>query len=215
MPSISAVIPANNEAQTVAEVVRGCGQYCREVIVIDDGSKDETAAEATEAGANTLSNPQRRGIVATIALGMKTAKSDIIVTLDADGQHDPSDIPKLVQPIEEDFADLVIGRRPTQPPLSERILGTIVNLRVKCFDIGSGFRAVNQRVAKDMQLWGNCLCGSFILEGHRVGARLTEAPITLKPRMYGHSHWPALERWTTHAEQLASISLHLRMTKKN
>ena len=203
---VSVVIPANNEAKTVGNIVRECKKCCHDVIVIDDGSVDETGAVAQQAGALVLRNMSRLGIVGSIARGMNVAEGEVVVTIDADGQHDPSEIRIVARPILEGHADLVLGRRRYGLPLSERVITKLVNRRVHCVDVGTGFRAVKGSISAQMRLWGVCLCGSFVLEAYKCGARVTEVPITIQDRKYGRSHWSSpLSRGFTHTRQLAMI----------
>jgi polyprenyl-phospho-N-acetylgalactosaminyl synthase len=159
------------------------------VIVVDDGSADNTQRAVKETGARLISHLTRRGYVKSIEDAVRAAGGEIIVTMDADGQHDPAAIPKLVQPIRLGYADLVIGRRNRIPYLSEQVIGRLVNSRVRCSDVGSGFRAFRRGLVQKMRFWGFCLCGSLLLEAHRQGAKVIEVPITVSPRGFGRSHW--------------------------
>jgi len=206
---ISAVIPANNERRTVGEIVQTSKRYCDEVIVVDDCSTDDTGLLSEQVGATVIRNSTRIGIVKSLTRGFEIATGEIIVTLDADGQHDPSDIAALVRPIIDGEADVVLGRRNCGLPFSERVLSRIVNIHVKCFDTGSGFRAVRGKVARKMRLWGACTCGSFVLEAYEHGARVTEVPITIQPRRYGRSHWSRVSRGLTHTRQLLIMTRHM------
>lgn len=203
---ISAVIPANNEEGSVGDVVRVCRNYCDEVIVVDDGSSDSTFAKSKEAGAIVHRNNSRMGIVASTALGLEMAQGEILVTLDGDGQHDPAEIPTIIQPIVDGSADLVMGRRTCKLPVSEKIIAKLVNLRVECVDVGTGYRAMRRNMARKMHLWGACLCGSFVLEAYRHGARVTEVPISIHERRNGESHWPSsFSRGMPHGKQLVML----------
>jgi len=109
-----AVVPAYNEEKTVAGVVRGLLPAVEEVIVIDDGSADGTAAAAASAGALVARHVLNRGQGAALKTGTVLALehgADIVVHIDADGQHDPEAIRKLVAPIEAGEADIVYGSR--------------------------------------------------------------------------------------------------------
>lgn len=183
--TVSAVIPAFNEEKTIVEVVRGALAHVNEVTVVDDGSTDNTAVAATEAGATVIRHENNMGILTAVARGLKEAKGDILVTLDADGQHDPSDIPRLIKPILEDRADLVLGRRRSFPHFSERLITVLTRMKVNCTDASTGFRAIRRSIAELMRLHGSCLCGTFILEAHRLGARIAEVPITIQERRGG------------------------------
>jgi len=106
------LIPAYNAARTLGEVVRRCLEITGEVVVIDDGSTDATAAAAS--GARVLRHPHNRGKGAALKTGFAYALEhgyDDVITLDADGQHLPSEIPKFLQCREMTHADLIIGGR--------------------------------------------------------------------------------------------------------
>ncbi|MCK4582011.1 glycosyltransferase family 2 protein, partial [Candidatus Bathyarchaeota archaeon] len=152
-----------------------------EVLVVDDGSTDDTARIAEEARAKVLKQ-QNAGVLKATELGLREATCDIIVTLDADGQHDPSEIPSLIKPILRGEADLVMGIRSELPYLSERILTSLTSIRVPIGDASTGFRAVRREIAREMSLHGACLCGTFVLEAHRHGARVAGVPISIKER---------------------------------
>ncbi len=118
------VIPAYNESRTITEVIRGCKKYANEVIVVNDGSSDDTALYARRAGAVVYTHLVNRGYGAALQTGIQAALmrgAGIIVTIDADGQHEPEEIPHLVLPLtrgrqrggvdNEQAADIVIGDR--------------------------------------------------------------------------------------------------------
>lgn len=184
-PKVSVVIPAYNEAMSIGNVIAECKRFCDEIIVIDDGSTDDTAKIAENRGAVTILHGKKLGVPEAIKNGFVLAHGDIIVTMDADGQHDPSDIPKLIKPLTEGKAEVALGVRDEISDRSERIINLLTNLSVKCSDVGTGFRAIRADLAKKMRLHGACLCGTFVLEVHKHGARITEIPVQMKPRMYG------------------------------
>jgi glycosyltransferase involved in cell wall biosynthesis len=108
------LIPAYNAAQTVGAVVRACREFVSNIVVINDGSKDETAGAAMAAGAEVVSHPQNRGKGAALKTGFAWALqhgNDVVITLDADGQHLPREIPKFLRARQETRADLIIGGR--------------------------------------------------------------------------------------------------------
>ncbi len=178
---------------------------------MDDGSTDLTATVSTAAGAHVIRNITKMGIVRSTEVGLRAASGDIIVTLDADGQHDPSEIPIIARPVIEDLADLVLGKRDRDRPLSELMISRITRPRVKCEDVGTGYRAFRKDLAHRIPIWGFCLCGSLVLEAWRQGARITEVPITIRPRMFGKSHWARpLSRGTTHCKQSILLLSQLR-----
>ena len=183
--TISAIIPAYNEENTVGEVVSNALPHVDEVVVIDDGSTDDTAIVARIAGAKVVQNEGNRGVLVSLTRGFRTAKADILVTLDADGQHDPEEIPAMVEPILEDRADLVLGRRPGVPYFSEKVITRLTRLKVDVNDASTGFRAIRRSIADRMVLHGSCLCGTFILDASSLGARILEVPITINEREEG------------------------------
>ena len=107
---ISIILPAKNEADGLRKTLPGLRALLpdAEIIVVDDGSTDGTAAVAAELGARVLSSPYSMGNGAAIKRGARAAGGDVIVFMDADGQHDAADIPKLLERIEAGY-DMVVG----------------------------------------------------------------------------------------------------------
>ena len=184
-PRISVVIPAYDEAMSIGEVVANCKALCDQIIVVDDGSTDDTYSVATNSGAEVVRNKKNLGITKAVQRGLKAADGDIIVTLDADGQHNPTDIPKLTKPITDEKADVVLGVRDEIPNYSEKVINALTSISVKCSDTGTGFRAIRASIAEKMKLHGKCLCGTFVLEAYRRRARIVEVPVKTKERIYG------------------------------
>jgi glycosyltransferase involved in cell wall biosynthesis len=184
-PSISVVIPAYNEAMSIGSVIANCKAFCDETIVVDDGSTDSTAEIAKKSGATVIRNEKNLGITKATQKGLEAAHGDIIITIDADGQHDPYDIPKLTKPIIEGEGDVVLGVRDKIPHRSERIINALTNLGAKCSDAGTGFRAIRAKIAMKMKLHGTCLCGTFLLEARKQDARVLEVPIKTEARIHG------------------------------
>ena len=180
--TVSAVIPAYFEEKTIASVVEDCLSFVDEVLVVNDGSTDDTSMLASGAGAHVVEIEHNMGVLNAIRRGFREASGDIIVTLDADGQHDPTEIPKLIQPILDDEADLVMGARPSFPYWSEWFLTWLTSLRVPCKDVSTGFRAIKIEYAKKLRLYGECTCGTFVLEAARLGARVRSVPISIRDR---------------------------------
>src|SRR3990167_2967367 len=110
---IVAVIPAYKEVTTIADVLTRTRSFVDEMIVVNDGSPDNTAEVASKNGALVVSHVINRGLGAAIGTGFAFAKkrgADVVITLDADGQHDPAEIPKFIDAI-KNGADVVIGSR--------------------------------------------------------------------------------------------------------
>jgi glycosyltransferase involved in cell wall biosynthesis len=191
--SVSVVIPAYNEETRVAEVVRGALAHADEVIVVDDGSTDGTARAAEGAGARVV-RQANAGYVAAIKRGFREAAGDVVVTMDADGEHRARDIPRLVAPILAGEADLVLGARGHVTRPSEWFLNRLASLRVKVSDSGTGFRALRRDLALRLELRGRCICGISVLEPLALGARIVEVSVELarvdKPRRIAWYHLP-------------------------
>ena len=157
---IAIVIPAYNEEKTVAAIVKKAGKYGK-VIVVDDASRDKTAIEAKKAGALVIVHKANQGLGGALRTGFEKAlqlHADIIITIDADGQHRPEEIPRFVEMIEAGY-DFVLGTRDlSKYPFVKRfgnfflqfftnlISGT--NLR----DTESGYRAFKGEALKKFYL---------------------------------------------------------------
>jgi glycosyltransferase involved in cell wall biosynthesis len=154
-----AVIPAYNEEKKIGAVVRETLTYC-DVLVIDDGSVDATGKTAREHGAIVLTHEINRGKGAALRTGFGyacTKEYDAVITLDADGQHDPAEIPRFLEKAER--YDIVIGKREfgKMPPLrqiSNTITSALLSLRVGQYigDSQSGYRLIKTVVLKDLHL---------------------------------------------------------------
>lgn len=109
---ISVVLPAKNEGAVIGRVVAALRQELpdAEIVVVNDGSTDSTASEAERAGARVVTHPYSMGNGAAIKSGARAAKGDILVFMDADGQHDPADVPRLLYRLDEGY-DMVVGAR--------------------------------------------------------------------------------------------------------
>lgn len=125
--SLCVVLPAFQEEGRIGKVVEGIRKRCEHVVVVDDGSTDATAAEARGAGAVVISHERNRGKGAALNTGFFHAREhgfEAVVTMDADGQHDPADIPALVEEYRRSGAQVVIGNRmgdPRRMPLVRRL----------------------------------------------------------------------------------------------
>lgn len=191
MASVEVIVPAYNEAGRIGPVL---SEFTDEypVTVIDDGSTDKTAAEARSAGATVIEQPINKGYTEALKRGFHEATADIIVTFDADGEHHPKDIPRIVTPVRNNEYDLVLGARKQIPRPSERLLSMLARLRVNVHDSGTGFRALWRSLAEQMVLDTACTCGTFVLEAAHHGARIGEVQIeprsVEKPRRVAWRH---------------------------
>ena len=149
--NISVVLPAKNESgaigQTIAQIQQL--QLAHEIIVVNDGSTDNTKQVAEAAGAKVVTHPYSKGNGAAIKTGARSATGDVIIFMDADGQHDPQDIPHLLEKIEQGY-DLVVGARQkgSQASIGRGVANALYNnlatymTEQKVEDLTSGFRAV-------------------------------------------------------------------------
>lgn len=195
----SVVMPAKNEAATVATVVSAIrARYPDfEVIVVDDGSTDRTAALSSEAGAKVVSHPYSKGNGAAIKSGARAAVGEVIVFMDADGQHDPEDIARLLSEIEAGY-DLVVGARQQGSQASvgrglangfyNRLATYMTGHRVE--DLTSGFRAVRASKFKEFLYLlpnGFSYPTTSTMAFFRAGYSVTYVPIQAARRV-GKSH---------------------------
>lgn len=204
------IIPALNESGSIADVV---GEVRGElpgvdVLVVDDGSTDRTAAVATAAGATVAKLPYNLGVGGAMRLGYRYARDhnyDVAIQIDADGQHDPRYVPKLVDLLDDN--DLVIGARfagegdynVRGPRRWAMVMLSAVLSRVartKLTDTTSGFRAANRRVIDMFATWypaeylGDTV--ETLVHTARRGYRIRQVPVAMRKRMAGTpSHSPA------------------------
>jgi glycosyltransferase involved in cell wall biosynthesis len=156
LKKISAVVPAYNEEKRIGDVINRTKKYVDEIIVVDDCSSDNTAPVARNSGAEIIPNDKNIGYIESIKRGFRKATGDIIVTMDADGEHNPEEIPDLLKPILSGKADVVLGKRIKISRISERFLNWLTNFRVKVEDSGTGFRAIKKNLALNLNLRGKC-----------------------------------------------------------
>ena len=162
-----AIIPAFNEEKTIGEVVSKSKKYADEIIVIDDGSRDKTSKIAKESGARVYRHLINRGLGGALSTGIKVALlsgADIILTLDADGQHDTEEIPQIIKPIIDGEADFVIGSRfltPQPMPLFRRLgipffnIVAFILFGIRGTDTLCGMRAFNKKMAQVLEIQSN------------------------------------------------------------
>ena len=179
---VSVVIPAFNEEAAIATVVTRVlsQQPWHEVLVVDDGSRDETAARATAAGARVVRHPYNKGNGAAVKTGIREAQGTVVLLMDADGQHDADDMARLVK--EVGVFDLVIGARSSKDQTLVRALGNGAFQRLASWltarpipDLTSGFRAARrERLLEILHLLPNGFsypttsCLAFLKAGHNV-----------------------------------------------
>jgi len=189
-------IPAFNEAKTIAEVIMKSKKYADTVIVYDDGSTDDTYEVANSAGATVIRNPENKGYGVAIRSLFQAAKeqnADIMVTLDSDGQHNPDQIPQLIEPLLKQRIDMVIGSRFLDSNDKEKVpryrsfgIKTITKLTQAASysgitDSQSGFRAYNKNALSKINLFedGMAVSIEILLRAKEKKLLTTEVPITI------------------------------------
>jgi glycosyltransferase involved in cell wall biosynthesis len=187
---IAVVIPAYNEATRISGVIRDALSHTPLVIVVDDGSTDGTGDAARAAGALVVRHPENSGAGAATMTGIEAARlkgATVIITLDADGQHDPADIPLLLKPIEEGKADIVFANRFGQRnhiPFIRRVFNGIGNLVTFVAtgrwvsDSQCGFKIFGPKAVKEIHLRmrGFEFCTEIVRETVHHKWRVAEIP---------------------------------------
>lgn len=202
------IIPALNEAAAIAGVIGAArAHFSGEVAVIDDGSDDATAELARAAGAIVLRHPCNLGIGAAVQTGFiygLTRGYDAVVRQDGDGQHDPAQIPRLLELLHRDEADIVVGsrflaREGYQSTVVRRagifILGVVSALvGARVTDPTSGYWAVNRRALATLakQHPDDYPETEALAEATRAGCRVLEVPVVMHARLGGRSSIGAL-----------------------
>lgn len=203
------MIPALNEQETIATVVAAIprdlpGVDWVKVIVVDDGSRDRTQQHAIEAGADVIvAHARNRGLVAAFTRGVNEAMrqgASIVVHLDADGQHDPADIPAMVAPIVDRDADLTLGVRDLSAANKDQmssirrhgnrfgswICGRLLGAPTS--DATSGYRAFSRDTLLELNLTSeHTYTVESLLLASRKRMRMVEVPVSVNPRLVGES----------------------------
>lgn len=198
------VVPALDEERSVGGVVDAGRRLGYDVCVVDDGSRDRTALLAARAGASVLRLPVNLGVGGALRCGFRWAlehEYDVVVQVDADGQHDPGQVDVLLDAMRETGADMVIGSRFADGAgsykvslarrMAMRVLSARVRrvARVRVLDSSSGFRAIRRplldRFAADypVEYLGDTV--EALIEAGRAGAMIVERPITMTQREHG------------------------------
>lgn len=225
MPLVTVVIPALDEESSIGPVLQAIPRdLVGEVIVVDGGSRDGTAAVAAACGARVVSE-RRRGYGCACARGAAEARGEVVVFLDADGAADPREIAELLVPIAQDGADMVLGSRlsgarvPLGMPWHQRIGNRLSARLIRLLygqdltDLGP-FRAVRLARLTEMPLddltygWPT----EMIVRAARAGWRIAEVPVSCHRRTGGRSKISGTVRGTALATLhiLGTIARHVR-----
>ena len=204
MTKITAVMPAYNEEVSLGSIVLTTKKYVDNIIVVDDGSTDKTVEIAALAGAEVISHPSNKGKGAALKTGFEAARtSEIIITIDSDGQHNPEEIPKLVSPIINGEADVVNGSRyingnkkdtPSYRRVGQTVLDKATNLNsgLDITDSQSGFRAFARHAVPAFRF----SCSDFgiesemLMDASNAGLRIKEVEISVRYDVDGSTKNP-------------------------
>ena len=187
-------IPAYNEEKNIASIIVKLKKISSRIIVCNDGSTDSTGLIAKELGAIVINHQKNQGYgaaIKSIFLKSKEIGTKVLVTLDADGQHDVNEIDKLLKPITDDKCDIVIGSRflsetenvPSYRKLGINVITKLTNASIKknLTDSQSGFRAYNKKVIEQVQLSdsGMGVSTEILIKASSKEFRIAEVPITI------------------------------------
>lgn len=208
---LSIIIPTKNEEANIRDIILKCGRFSDDIIVIDAHSGDKTQEIAESLGAQVFLD-DKSGKGSAIRLGINKAERDVLVFIDADGSHDPEDIPKVVTPILEDRADHVSTSRMRGGSdelhgdflkfvrmVGSDIITLGINYRfnVRLTDSQNGFRAIKRKVALDLDLKENITTieQEMIIKTLKKGYRILEVPSHEYERKYGDSNVKVSKVW--------------------
>jgi glycosyltransferase involved in cell wall biosynthesis len=202
-PKIVAGIPAFNEEDSIAKVVVHTNRHVDRILVVDDGSSDDTGLIAEKLGAVVVRHARNLGkgsALRTILDWAENIDADILVTLDADGQHDPDEIPKIIAPIIKGEGDVVIGSRklseiPMHRRVGARVLDHITGVSSSgtIVDAQSGFRAYSRNALKQVTAAesGMGVDSEILMRAKAKGLEILEIPIEVSyDRPHTSTHNP-------------------------
>lgn len=186
-------IPAFNEERTIAKVVARTSKYAGRIAVVDDGSSDDTALIAEKLGVTLIRHYRNLGkgaAMRTLLNWAKEIKADALVTLDADAQHDPKDIPKLLEPVMNGKADIVIGARMERPSsmprfrrAAQKSLDHLTNVKGPngLLDSQSGFRAYSKKAIEMIEATepGLGIDSQILMKASSHGLNIAQVPIEI------------------------------------
>lgn len=226
-PRVTAVIPALNEAPSIGPVIEGTKAVVEGVVLYDGGSDDGTVDVARGLGVRVVECPER-GKGRALVHAFETEEAEIIVFIDADGSHDPDDIPRLAAPIIAGEADLVVGSRITGGSdelendrghiiraIGTHILQAIVNarFRVKLTDMQNGYRAIRRDVGLALKLREPrfCIEQEMVIQALRRGYRVLNVPSHEYRRTAGRSKIRVWAEWPRYVWTVVSLCLRPRI----
>lgn len=187
-PTIIAIIPAFNEGATIKQVVVSVAKELDKVVVIDDGSADNTRNEAESGGAYLITHAFNKGYDQSLNDGFMKAmelNGDVFVTLDADGQHNATDIKKLIGPIVDGTYDVVVSSRNNIKSGSELLFAFFTNLRFGIDDPLCGLKAYSRKVYEKVGFFDSkrSIGTELMIRALLLGFRVKVVPITVASRL--------------------------------
>lgn len=219
MELIIACIPAYNEEKTIARVIIDSMKYCDKILVCDDGSTDYTALIAEKLGAEVIRHDKNMGYGAALRSLFKAVQKynpKIVITIDADLQHDPNYIPKLITPIKNNDADIVIGSRsprdetPKYRKMGIKLFSKLSGYNIK--DVQSGFRAYKGEIINKLIPESDDMDASIEIldKAVNLGLRIMEIEVFIKYKGLDTSTLNPL----IHGYNILTNIIHRRIIKK-
>jgi glycosyltransferase involved in cell wall biosynthesis len=216
---ICVLIPALNAEDTIGDVIEGCKRYVRDVIVVDDGSEDRTPLISQEKDATLLKHDKNMGKGMALRAGFAYALSegyDGVITIDADGQHNPSDIPVFIKRFSEDKPDIIIGSRMGQKEkipkyryytnlvgifFISKATGQVLD------DSQSGFRLYRREVIEEINLntSGFETETEILIKAGRKGCRIVSIPVDVSYKDGKSNYRPVVDTYRISILVLRSI----------
>ena len=192
---ITVGIPAYNEEKNIAKIIVKLKKMVDQILVCDDGSTDSTCAIAESLGVTVIKHPENSGYgmaIRSIFLKAREINADLLVTIDADGQHKIEDINKIIKPIADGRADISIGSRflkednntPSYRKLGVKVITKVTNssLSEKVTDAQSGFRAYNNKVLQSLTPSdsGMGISTEILIKSSKLGFKIAEVPTEIQ-----------------------------------
>lgn len=183
--SLSVVMAAFNESRTITQVITGIKilKIVDKIILVDDSSTDDTADIAKRMDCEVIKNNTQIGQTRSLRRGIIATDTDLIITIDADMDHFPSAIPRLIASMEEQSADIVISGRSVLPRISEIIMSKIICNTTGVTDTISGFRLISRRALNQVEFDNDDTWGSlFLIRCAKKGLKIIEISVEPPPQ---------------------------------